>query len=98
MGEGLYCIYGLYLCRDAFKKIIRINKFFVRLLAKTLINTIWNGLCISEPGGLIHGWGLVFGEGAYSREFTVIQNYRTKFDSAEHNSGVQISNCIQLVV
>ena len=85
------CICVSQLCRDAFKKIIRINKFFVRLLAKTLINTIWNGLCISEPGGLIHGWG------AYSREFTVIQNYRTKFDSAEHNSGVQISNCIQLV-
>ena len=26
------------------------------------INTIWNGLCVSEPGGLIHSWGLVFGE------------------------------------
>ncbi len=49
------CICVSQLCRNAFKKIIRINKTFVRLLPKTLINTIWNGLCVSEPSGLKQG-------------------------------------------
>ena len=48
---------------------------------KTLINTIWNGLCVCEYGGLmIHGWAyIIFGRTYIWNGLSVSQHVGLRF-------------------